>query len=61
LFNLDSDRGMTTDLSASEPAQLKRLIEAASTAFVDAPTTTSDVELSPEVVEELRALGYLDH
>jgi len=61
LFNLSTDRGMTRDISMAHPQRLAQMVAKANASFVEASEDVRDVELSPHVVEELRALGYLDH
>ncbi len=59
LFDLQADPAERTNLAASHPAQAEAL-ERELQRFQAAPTTAPDSrELSPEEIEELRALGYL--
>jgi arylsulfatase A-like enzyme len=60
LYRVDLDRGMTEDVSARYPEQYKRLVEASLSSFPDATETTPVLDLAPEMVQELQALGYLD-
>lgn len=60
LYNLEDDPAETTDLAASEPAALARL----AAALHEWQTSTVRLELAPEemtpeALESLRALGYL--
>ncbi len=55
-----SDKAMAQDRSASDPAVLERLTESAATAFTESPTTAAGpIPLEEDVVESLRALGYV--
>ena len=61
LFNLKTDRAMERDLSMVHPERLAQMVSKSDASFVEASADAREVELSPHVVEELRALGYLDH
>ncbi len=61
LFNLKTDRAMERDLSTTHPERLAQMVSKSDASFVEASADAREVELSPHVVEELRALGYLDH
>jgi arylsulfatase A-like enzyme len=57
-----SDPAMTRDRSTADPAVLERLAQSAETAFTESPTTaTGPIPLEEDVVESLRALGYVSH
>ncbi len=61
LFDLDSDPGERTDVAAAHPAlfeELERVLLARRAAF-DLEPTGPAVELDPQEIEELRALGYV--
>lgn len=60
LYDLAADPSMTTDLAASKPEVLDDLWSRAQRAFPDAATSASSAEMSPDMVEELKALGYLE-
>ncbi len=60
LFDLKVDPSMTKDLAASRPDALASLWEQAESAFQDKAAPSEAPEMSPELVEELKALGYLD-
>jgi hypothetical protein len=53
---------MTRDRSTADPAVLERLAQSAAAAFTESPTTaTGPISLEEDVVESLRALGYVSH
>jgi arylsulfatase A-like enzyme len=55
-----SDPAMAEDRSAAEPDVLASLAQSAATAFTESPTTAEGpVPLEEDVVESLRALGYV--
>jgi len=60
LYDVRQDPGMTQDLSATETATLEALWLKAQTAFVDGGQATAEPEMSAELIEELKALGYLE-
>ena len=54
------DPQMTTDLSKQEPATLAALWSKAETAFDEEVGSATQPEMTEELVEELKMLGYLD-
>ncbi len=63
LFDLEADPLETSDLTASRPERVDELAALGETALAHAPDAAApevETELSPEVVERLRSLGYLD-
>jgi hypothetical protein len=68
LFDLDADPGETTDLAASRPGEVDRLLGELDTwrAALAIPALDASIEpgaepdLDPEARERLRALGYVD-
>jgi arylsulfatase A-like enzyme len=60
LYDLSVDPGMTKDLSASKPEALEDLWSRAEGAFPDSKSTTKGAEMSADMIEELKALGYLE-
>ncbi len=60
LYRMDSDRGMTEDLGTRHPEQSKRMIDASLSSFPDASAQTPVLDLAPEMIQELQALGYLE-
>ena len=60
LYDMATDRGMTKDLSASDPETLADLWSRAEGAFKETATSTGSAEMSADMVEELKALGYLE-
>jgi len=60
LFDLATDRGMTKDLSAAKPEKTAEMAAKAEHAFPDTTATSEGVEMSKEIEEELKALGYLE-
>ncbi len=69
LFDLDADPGELLDLSAQQPGVVAELLGELRLAFetnaalasrVGAGDGTGVIELSPEQLEQLRALGYVD-
>ena len=59
LFDLSVDPGMTKDLSGERDHSLQSMWTRAQVAFPE-PTASTGLEVSPEVMEDLRALGYLE-
>ena len=60
LYDLSADPGMTKDVSVAHPAVFERLIAASKDAFVDGQKAGDGPEMSEELIEELKALGYLE-
>ncbi len=63
LFDLETDPGETRDLAASRPervAALTALGEGTTAGGIATEAPEIETELSPEAVERLRSLGYLD-
>ena len=60
LYDLSKDPGMNNDLSAVQPDRLSTLWQKAQTAFIDDQQATQEPEMSAELIEELKALGYLE-
>ena len=61
LFDLSTDRSEQVDLASEKPEVLTRMIEFAETYLAQEPAEwagDSDVEISPQELEQLRALGY---
>jgi arylsulfatase A-like enzyme len=60
LFDLAQDAGMQHDLGPERPERLAALVALAEEAFPEAPATVhSAVPLPEEMIERLRALGYV--
>jgi arylsulfatase A-like enzyme len=60
LFDLSVDGGMVNDLASAKPERVDALWSRASKAFPEGKAASSGPELSAELVEELKALGYLE-
>ncbi len=63
LYDLEADPGETRDLAESRPeraAALAALAKATTAGEAAAAASEIDTELSPEALEQLRSLGYLD-
>ena len=60
LFDLSTDPGMTKDLASSQPDTVADLWTRAEGAFQETAAATQSAEVSSDMVEELKALGYLD-
>ena len=61
LFDLSTDRSEQVDLASEKPEVLTRMTELAEAYLAQEPTEwagDSDVEISPQELEQLRALGY---
>ena len=59
LFDLSADPGMTKDLSGERDLSLQSMWTRAQVAFPE-PAASTGLEVSPEVMDDLRALGYLE-
>ena len=62
LFDLEADPYERVDLSTSYPAQRDQMMESLRDALVVAVgerSASSDVELDPALMKNLRALGYI--
>lgn len=60
LFDLGSDPQMTRDLAAVFPDKALALSAKAATAFTERDAPAETVPMSDDVIEELRALGYVE-
>ena len=63
LFNLESDPAETEDLAAKHPEVVERLEQALRGHRVETfgtPEDAIDVALDDQMIEEMRALGYVD-
>ena len=60
LYDLNQDPGMTRDISSQKTAVFESLWEKAQGAFVDGKQMSKEPEMSAEIIEELKALGYLE-
>ncbi len=63
LFDLEADPGETQNLAEARPermAALSTVLEAAKASAADAAAPEIETQLSPEAIERLRSLGYLD-
>lgn len=60
LFDLSTDPGMTKDLASSQSDTVADLWTRAEGAFQETAAATQSAEVSSDMVEELKALGYLD-
>lgn len=61
LFDLETDPKESRDLAAARPERLRDLVALVEAARVDAfGAPETETELSPEVIERLRSLGYLN-
>jgi arylsulfatase A-like enzyme len=62
LYDLEADPGERRDLSATAPAELERLrtLLAAWESLVPARERPAPAELSPEELQKLRSLGYVN-
>jgi arylsulfatase A-like enzyme len=60
LYDLTSDPGETRDLSSTDPANKDRLLAALDAWLEHIPVAGESSGISPEKVEALRALGYIE-
>jgi len=60
LFNVRKDPGMKNELAASEPERVSTMSKQSDLAFPESASGDTEVEMSAEMVEELKALGYLE-
>jgi arylsulfatase A-like enzyme len=58
LFHLERDPGEAADLSAAQPERARRLLEGLRRRYSDVPSSAAP--RSPELEEQLRALGYIN-
>ena len=60
LFDLATDPGMTKDLAASQSEVVADLWSRAEKAFEESSASTESAQMSSDMIEELKALGYLE-
>ena len=60
LFHVSSDPGMTKDLSAVESERVRSMSVRADQSFPESASDGSKIQMSSEMIEELKALGYLE-
>ncbi|MGB0637680.1 MAG: sulfatase [Myxococcota bacterium] len=60
LFNVTYDRQMIRDLAQDKPEKVQELAIKADAAFPEPETTSTHMQVSDEVLEDLKALGYID-
>jgi len=60
LFDMSVDRDMTKDISAEQPEKTAELAAKADQSFPQATSTAEGLEMTKEMEEELKALGYLE-
>ena len=60
LFNMKYDPRMVRDVAAEKPDKLKELSDKSDAAFPEHQSASSQIEVSDDVIEDLKALGYID-
>jgi choline-sulfatase len=60
LYDLADDPGETADRASGQPDVVERLAAELARRFAASGSNAADVELDPETLETLRALGYVD-
>jgi arylsulfatase A-like enzyme len=59
LYDLGADPQMSTDLAPGRAERVRELTERASAAFPESDREATQLDLSPEMIERLEALGYV--
>ena len=60
LFHLKNDPGMTLDLSGQEQTRVLTMSKRADQSFPEADVGAPELQMSADMIEELKALGYLE-
>jgi arylsulfatase A-like enzyme len=60
LFDLSNDPAMLSDVASAHPERVKKMGSRSDEAFPESSSGTADLEMSAEMIEELKALGYLE-
>jgi arylsulfatase A-like enzyme len=60
LFNVTYDRGKLRDLAQDKPEKVKELSIKSDAAFPEPSVSSSQMQISDDVLEDLKALGYID-
>jgi len=60
LFNMKYDPNMVRDLATDKPDKVKELSAKAEVAFPEPQAASSQIQVSDDVIEDLKALGYID-
>ncbi len=60
LFDLSKDPGMESDVASAHPERVTEMASRSDTAFPESASGDTKLEMSPDMIEELKALGYLE-
>ena len=60
LFDLSGDPGMLRDVAKEQVERVKAMSVRSDAAFPESASGDTDLEMSPDMIEELKALGYLE-
>jgi hypothetical protein len=60
LFDLSNDPAMARDVASAHPERVRQMTVRSDEAFPESESGTANLEMSAEMIEELKALGYLE-
>ena len=60
LYDVSTDPGMESDLAAVHPDRVAEMASRSDVSFPEAASGDTKLEMSADMIEELKALGYLE-